>query len=55
MSLDKCYKVGEIQEKYGVSHATIYKHIRRYGIPIRQIGNCVYAPKKEIDNIYKQG
>jgi excisionase family DNA binding protein len=55
MSLDKCYKMAEIQEKYGVCHAAIFKQIRRYGIPIRQIGTCVYAPKKEIDAIYKQG
>jgi excisionase family DNA binding protein len=55
MSLDKCYKMAEIQEKYRVCHAAIFKQIRRYGIPIRQIGTCVYAPKKEIDAIYKQG
>ena len=30
-----------------------YAHIRKYSIPTRQIGNYVYAPKSEIDNLYK--
>ena len=27
--------------------------IRKYSIPTRQIGNYVYAPKADIDNLYK--
>ena len=38
-----CYTIGE----------TVYLHIRKYSIPTRQIGNFVYVPKKEIDNLYK--
>lgn len=30
----------------------IYKHIRKYSIPTRQIGNFVYAPKPEINQLY---
>ncbi len=28
-------------------------HVRKYSIPSRQIGNYVYVPKQEIDNLYK--
>lgn len=48
-----CYTIGEITEKFLVNESTVYLHIRKYSIPTRQIGNFVYAPKKEIDNLYK--
>lgn len=48
-----CYTVGEISEKYRIHDSTVYQHIRKYSIPTRQIGNYVYVPKKEIDNLYK--
>ena len=48
-----CYTIGEITEKFLVNESTVYLHIRKYSIPIRQIGNFVYVPKKEIDNLYK--
>ena len=48
-----CYTIGEITAKFGVTEGTVYKHIRKFSIPIRQIGNYVYAPKSEIDNLYK--
>ncbi len=51
---DKCYTIGEITEQFGVSQKTVYCHIRAYAIPIRQIGKYVYAPKEEIDNLYKK-
>ena len=35
------------QRQYGLCH------IRKYSIPTRQIGNYVYAPKADIDNLYK--
>ncbi len=39
---------------FGISDSSVYKHIRKYSIPTRQIGNYVYAPKTEIDNLYNQ-
>ena len=48
-----CYTIGEICKKFTVNDSTVYKHIRKYSIPTRQIGNYVYVPKKEIDNLYK--
>lgn len=36
-----------------MDESTVYLHIRKYGIPTRQIGNYVYVPKYEIDNLYK--
>lgn len=48
-----CYTIGEITKKFRVDESTVYHHIRKYSIPTRQIGNFVYVPKKEIDNLYK--
>lgn len=53
LELQDCYTIGEIVKKFGISDSTIYKHIRKYSIPTRQIGNYVYSPKNEIDNLYK--
>jgi len=53
MEPENCYTIGEISEMFGVEDSTVYKHIRKYSIPIRQIGNYVYAPKPDIDNLYK--
>lgn len=47
-----CYTIGEIAQKFGISDSSVYKHIRRFSIPTRQIGKYVYAPKSEIDNLY---
>ena len=49
-----CYTIGEIAKTFGISESTVYKHIRKYSIPTRQIGNFVYAPKTEIENLYNQ-
>ncbi len=49
-----CYTIGEIVKKYHVDDSTLWAHIRKYSIPTRQIGNYVYVPKKEIDQLYKQ-
>ena len=49
---EDCYTIGEISEKFGISDSSVYKHIRKFSIPIRQIGKYVYAPKFEIDHIY---
>ncbi len=48
-----CYTIGEVAKKYHLDDSTVYLHIRKYSIPTRQIGNFVYVPKKEIDNLYK--
>ncbi len=48
-----CYTIGQVTEKYRIHDSTVYHHIRKYSIPTRQIGNYVYVPKKEIDNLYK--
>lgn len=53
MCPEKCYTIGEIIKKFGVSETTVCTHIRKFSIPTRQIGNFVYAPKQEIDNLYK--
>ena len=50
---EDCYSIGDITKKYGISETSVYTHIRKYGIPTRQLGKSVYAPKAEIDNIYK--
>lgn len=50
---DDCYTIGEIAEKFAIAESSVYSHIRKYSIPIRQIGRFVYAPKSEIDRIYK--
>lgn len=52
MSPEKCYTIGEITRRFKVTESSVYKHIRQYSIPIRQVGNYVYAPKAEIDKLY---
>lgn len=49
---EDCYSIGDITKKYGISETSVYTHIRKYSIPIRQIGKYVYAPKLEIDELY---
>ena len=53
MEPEDCYTIGEISKKFGINDSTVYAHIRKYSIPTRQIGNYVYAPKADIDNLYK--
>ena len=48
-----CYTINEMCKKYHMNDSTAYMQIRKYSIPTRQIGNYVYVPKKEIDNLYK--
>lgn len=50
---ENCYTIGEVSKKFGISDSSVYKHIRQYAIPTRQIGKYVYVPKSEIDNLYK--
>lgn len=49
-----CYTIGEVSKKFGISDSSVYKHIRKFAIPTRQIGKYVYVPKPEIDNMYNQ-
>lgn len=49
-----CYTIGEVSKKFGISDSSVYKHIRKFAIPTRQIGKYVYVPKSEIDNMYNQ-
>lgn len=49
---EDCYTIGEISKRFGISESTVYKHIRKYSIPTRQVGKFVYAPKVEIDKLY---
>lgn len=50
---ENCYTVDEICKKYRINDSTVWAHVRKYSIPSRQIGNYVYIPKEEIDNLYK--
>ena len=53
LELEDCYTIGEICEKYHINDSSVWAHVRKYSIPSRQIGNYVYVPKEEIDNLYK--
>ena len=50
---ENCYTIGEISKKYRIHDTSVWTHIRKFSIPTRQIGNYVYAPKSEIDKLYK--
>ena len=50
---EDCYTIGEICKKYHINDSTVWSHVRKYSIPSRQIGNYVYLPKADIDNLYK--
>ena len=39
-----CYTIGEIAQKFGISDSTVYKHIRKFSIPTRQIAQL--SPSK---------
>lgn len=53
MEPEACYTIGEICKKYKLNDSSVWAHIRKYSIPTRQIGNYVYAPKEDIDKLYK--
>ena len=53
MEPEDCYTINEICEKYHINDSSVWAHVRKYSIPSRQIGNYVYVPKIEIDNLYK--
>lgn len=49
---NECYTIAEVSAKFGVSLSTVNKTIRRFGIPMRQVGKFVYVPKEQIDKIF---
>ena len=53
MEPEDCYTIGEICNLDHINDSSVWAHIRKYSIPSRQIGNYVYVPKEEIDNLYK--
>ena len=53
MEPEDCYTITEVCEKYHINDSSVWAHVRKYSIPSRQIGNYVYVPKQEIDNLYK--
>ena len=50
---EDCYTINEVCKKYLINDSTVWAHVRKYSIPSRQIGNYVYVPKEDIDNLYK--
>lgn len=50
---EDCYTIAEVRKCFNISASTIYSAIRRYSVPMRQIGKNVYVPKSEIDMIFK--
>lgn len=50
---ENCYTIGEVSKKFIIDESSVYLHIRKYSIPTRQIGNYVYVPKADIDELYK--
>jgi excisionase family DNA binding protein len=54
LSLENCYTISEVAEKYNLSIPTVSNHIRKHGIPMRHQGKSIYVPKTEIHKLYKQ-
>lgn len=53
MEPEDCYTITQVCEKYHINDSSVWAHVRKYSIQSRQIGNYVYVPKQEIDNLYK--
>lgn len=51
-SVEECYNIGEVQQKYGISGKALYEIIKRNDIPKFQKGKYVYVPKELIDKIF---
>lgn len=54
LEIEDCYTIGEVSERFGVSASTVYTVIRKYSIPMRQIGKHVYVPKIEVNNLFNK-
>lgn len=50
---EDCYTIGEVSKLFRVSESTVYSNLRKFSIPMRQIGRFVYVPKYDIDKIFK--
>lgn len=50
---EDCYTIGEVSKLFRVSESTVYSNLRKFSIPLRQIGRYVYVPKFDIDKIFK--
>lgn len=50
---EDCYTVGEVSKLFRVSESSVYSNLRKFSIPMRQIGRFVYVPKFDIDKIFK--
>lgn len=50
---EDCYTIGEVSKLFRVSESTVYTNLRKFSIPMRQIGRFVYVPKYDIDKIFK--
>jgi len=50
---ENCYTIGEATEKFKVGSTFVFNAVRKYGIPMRQIGRFVYVPKEELDRIFE--
>jgi|SRR5690625_3153455 len=51
-SIEDCYTISEVQEKYNISNGALYNLIKREQIPKTQKGKFVYVPKNRIDKIF---
>lgn len=49
---EDCYTIGEITEKFRIGETTVYTNIRKYHIPMRQIGRFVYVPKNDVEEFF---
>lgn len=52
LEIEDCYTIGEVTERFGVSASTVYSAIRKYSVPMRQIGRFVYVPKNDVNEIF---
>lgn len=52
MEPEACYTIGEVCKKYNLTDSSVWAHVRKYSIPMRQIGSFVYVPKQDIDELY---
>jgi len=53
-NISDCYKLTEVQSKYGISETALKLLIKRYRIPKIKKGWFAYVPKTEIEKYLKQ-
>ncbi|MEI2695480.1 MAG: helix-turn-helix domain-containing protein [Saprospiraceae bacterium] len=47
--ISECYKISEVQSKYGISETALQQLLKRYNIPKIKKGKFVYIAKKQIN------